>query len=91
MNNIPQRNARWYYLSALAHNGLGNQVTALEHMKRAVSMDPSNLEYLRALQAMENGGNVYRQQSEVYKTSCLGNPCCTCFMCWFFNACCCPC
>lgn len=91
LNNISQRNARWYYLSALAHNGLGNQVTALEHMKRAVSMDPGNLEYLRALQAMENGGNVYRQQSEGYKASCLSSPCCTCFMCWLFNACCCPC
>ena len=31
-----ERNARWYYLSALANDGLGNQVTALEHIKRAV-------------------------------------------------------
>ena len=36
------RNARWYYLSALAHNGLGNQVTALEHNRRAVSREPNN-------------------------------------------------
>lgn len=91
LNNIPQRNARWYYLSALANNGLGNQVTALEHIKRAVSMEPSNLEYIRTMQAMENGGNFYRQQSEVYKSSCYSNPCCTCCMCWAFNACCCPC
>ena len=32
---------RWYYLSALANDGLGNQVTALEHIRRAVSMDPA--------------------------------------------------
>ena len=52
LQSIPQRNARWYYLSALANRGLGNQVTALEHIKRAVSMDPGNLEYLHTLSAM---------------------------------------
>lgn len=58
-----QRNARWYYLSALAHNGLGNQVTALEHIRRAVSMEPDNRVYLDALSAIENGGQAYRQQA----------------------------
>ena len=57
------RNAQWYYLSALAHNGLGNQVTALEHIRRAVSMEPDNYTYLQALSAIENGGRVYRQQA----------------------------
>ena len=58
-----QRNARWYYLSAMANNGLGNRVTALEHIKRAVSMDPSNMEYLYAMQQIERGGANYRQQT----------------------------
>ncbi len=57
------RNAQWYYLSALAHNGLGNQVTALEHIRRAVSMEPDNRVYLDTLSAMENGGETYRQQA----------------------------
>ena len=52
---------QWYYLSALAHNGLGNQVTALEHIRRAVSMEPDNYTYLQALNAIENGGSVYQQ------------------------------
>ena len=39
LNNSTDRNARWYYLSALANQGLGNQVTALEHIRRAVSME----------------------------------------------------
>ena len=30
LQNCPEKNARWYYLSALANDGLGNQVTALE-------------------------------------------------------------
>ena len=57
------RNARWYYLSALANNGLGNQVTALEHIRKAVSMEPDNREYLDALNAIQHGGTAYRQQA----------------------------
>lgn len=64
LNNCTVKNARWYYLSALANNGLGNQVTAIEHIRRAVSMDPANPEYLRVLDAIENGGTAYRRQAE---------------------------
>ena len=46
LNNSTNRDARWYYLSALANQGVGNQVTALEHIRRAVSMEPDNQEYL---------------------------------------------
>ena len=91
LNNIPERNARWYYLSALANRGLGNQVTALEHIKRAVSMDPSNLEYLRTLSAMENGGTEYRQQAGNYKGFHTASPCTSMFLCWLLNLCCCHC
>ena len=67
LSNSTQRDARWYYLSALAHNGLGNQVTALEHIRRAVSMEPDNAEYLRTLDAIENGGSAYRQQAGSFR------------------------
>ena len=63
LENCETKNARWYYLSAVANNGLGNQVTALEHIKKAVSMDPSNMEYLYALEQIENGGAAYSQQA----------------------------
>ena len=29
LNNCREKNARWYYLSALANDGLGNQVTMI--------------------------------------------------------------
>ena len=51
LNNTADKDARWYYLSALANDGLGNQVTALEHIRRAVSMEPDNREYLQTLDA----------------------------------------
>jgi molecular chaperone DnaJ len=68
--------AQWYFLSALAHNGLGNQVTALEHIRRAVSMDPDNPMYLQALDAMENGGTVYQQQAGNYRGYAWGGSSC---------------
>ena len=68
--------AQWYYLSALTHNGLGNQVTALEHIRRAVSMEPNNYTYLQALNAMENGGAVYQQQAGNYRGYMWGGSSC---------------
>lgn len=55
LDNCTQRDGRWYYLSAVANDALGNQVTALEHIRRAVSMEPQNPEYLDALNRMEHG------------------------------------
>ncbi len=66
LENSAERDARWYYLSAVANDGLGNQVTALEHIRRAVSMEPDNATYLRALDRMENGGSTYREHAEDY-------------------------
>lgn len=67
LENSPEKNARWYYLSALANDGLGNQVTALEHIKRAVSMEPGNTLYLQTLQEIENGGAAYRRQAGAFR------------------------
>jgi molecular chaperone DnaJ len=90
LNSTGEKNARWYYLSALANNGLGNQVTALEHIRRAVSMEPDNMEYLRTLEAIQQGGTVYRQQAENYGGfEMRGDPCGNLLWCWLMNLCCC--
>ena len=34
------RTARWYYLSSLANQGLGNSIDALQDARRAVQLDP---------------------------------------------------
>ena len=67
LQNISDHSARWYYLSALANYGLGNQVTALEHIRKAVSMDPGNAEYIQTLSAMEGGGYTYRQSAGQFR------------------------
>lgn len=80
------RDARWYYLSALANQGVGNQVTALEHIRRAVSMEPDNTEYLDALNAIEHGATAYRRQAEGFRGFTMrGNPCANLLLCWLCN------
>lgn len=90
LQNCEKREARWYYLSALANNGLGNQVTALEHIRRAVSMEPDNYEYLQALSMIENGGAAYRQHAGGYRTFHMGQSTCLPFcLCYILQLLCC--
>lgn len=62
--NITDRGAEWYYYSAMANSGAGNKITALEHAKTAVQMEPNNLEYQHLLNQIQNGGRMYQQQSQ---------------------------
>ena len=88
LKNSADRNARWYYLSAIANNGLGNQVTALEHIRRAVSMEPDNMEYLQLLEQIESGGSTYRRQAGNFGGFTLGGSSifslCLCYLCQMF-------
>ena len=88
--DVPQRDGRWYYYSAFANSGLGNNVTALEHAKIAVDMDPGNIEYAKLLKILESGGTWYRNRQEPYASGmdpsglclklCLANLACNfCF------------
>ena len=88
--NSANKDARWYFLSALANDGLGNQVTALEHMRRAVSMDPDNMEYLQILQQMANGGSTYRRTAGNYRGFAMGgSPCSSLCLCYLVQMFCC--
>ncbi len=90
LQNSSDRNARWYYLSALANDGLGNQVTALEHIRKAVSMEPDNQEYLNALNEIEHGGAAYRQQAGNFRGFSMGgDPCSSLCLCYIAHLFCC--
>ena len=90
LSNSADKNARWYYLSAVAHYGMGNQVTALEHIRRAVSMEPDNQEYLNLLNRIEYGGSNYRQQAGNFGGfSMRMDPCTNLCLCWVINLFCC--
>ena len=90
LGNSSERNARWYYLSALANDGLGYQVTALEHIRRAVSMEPGNPVYLETLEQIQSGGAAYRRQAGNYRGFGMGiSPCASLCLCYFLNRLCC--
>lgn len=79
LNGIPfgERKARWYYYSAVANQGAGNNIIAKEHAQRAVEMEPSNMEYRQFLQHLEFGGTWYTNMGSNYDRpySSAGNWC----------------
>ena len=63
LDGMNSRSARWYYLSSLANQGLGNSIDALQDARRAVQLDPNNTEYRMHLQRLQNPGRTYRTQT----------------------------
>lgn len=57
---VPLRSARWYYYSAVANAGVGNNILSLEHARQAVNMDPGNAEYREFLNQIEGRGQRYQ-------------------------------
>ena len=57
------RNARWYYLSALANYGLGNRIVAMQQAQTACNMEPGNAEYQSLLAELKSGGSYYKTYS----------------------------
>lgn len=66
LDGIKERNALWYFYSASANSGLGNNVTALEHAREAVRLEPENIQYRMLLERMESGGSWYQQRQTMY-------------------------
>ena len=66
LDGIRERNALWYFYSASANSGLGNNVTALEHAREAVRLEPENIQYRLLLERMESGGSWYQQRQTMY-------------------------
>ena len=63
LDSMNSRSARWYYLSSVANQGLGNSIDALQDARRAVQLDPNNTEYQMHLRRMQNPGQTYRTQT----------------------------
>ena len=68
-----ERNARWYYYSAIAHSGMGNNVAALEHAKRASALEPGNADYQSLVRRFESGGSWYEQRQASYGYPSFGS------------------
>ena len=68
-----EKNARWYYYSAIANSGLGNNVAALEHAKKASALEPGNYDYQNLVRQLESGGQWYQQRQSAYGYPNAGN------------------
>lgn len=97
LNEITSRNAQWYYVSAVAHSGAGNNATALQYARTAVQMEPNNYEYQRLVHQLESPGFSYQHSQQSYMnggsfddSGCLR--CCAAnLLCNVFLNCCCNC
>ena len=63
LDGVSNRTARWYYLSSLANQGLGNSIGALQDARRAAQMEPGNTEYQVHLRNLQSSGQTYRTQT----------------------------
>lgn len=90
LNRMKERTARWYYFSAAANQGAGNNVIAMEHAKKAVEMEPSNMEYRQFLQNLEYGGTWYQNMGQAYGKPFNASGLCIslCCMSMCFSGCC---
>ncbi len=60
LNNISIRNAEWHFLMGMVMKKKGWYDMAYEHLNRAASMEPGNMEYRQARDSMDYGGVGYR-------------------------------
>ncbi|MCI5621899.1 MAG: J domain-containing protein [Lachnospiraceae bacterium] len=73
LRDMSNRSARWYYYSAVAQHGLGNNVTAIEFANKAVQMEPSNMEYRQLQQQLAYSGNWYQNMGSGYERPYSGS------------------
>ncbi len=68
LSEISIKNARWYYYSAMANSGAGNNIEALEHAKLAAQMEPDNQQYQILYSQLNSGAQWYQNTGNMYGT-----------------------
>ena len=98
LDDIEIKNGRWYYLSAVANMGLNNQSIALEHIDRAINMEPDNMEYKMLKLRFQGNSDRYFARGTSYgmpdiSSGMCGNDFCynylMCSICTPWGGCCC--
>ncbi len=88
--NVNERNAAWYYASAIANFNAGNRVTAVQHARAAARMEPGNRAYRSLLDQLEQPAGGYRQAvnlsgiggiGKLFAGICLANVLCRICIC----------
>ncbi len=78
LSNIGNRTAMWYYYSAIANMGIGNNLVAVDHAKQAAAMEPHNMEYVNFANQLQFRGQRYQTMGGGYGRQSFGtgNLCC---------------
>ena len=69
LNEIKNRDAQWYYISAIANNGAHNYAIALEHAKMAAKLEPDRVEYQRYVEQLQGHNTSYQRMQHTYTPS----------------------
>ena len=77
LNEVPQKNGEWYFLSGSIAYRKGWLDEAMQNYSLACQMDPGNMEYRQAM--MQQGGQAYRPYG--YSGGMDGLDCCTSLLC----------
>nr|WP_279380028.1 tetratricopeptide repeat protein [Sporosalibacterium faouarense] len=90
LEQISNRNAEWHFLKGVILLRKGWHDQAINYIKRAVNMDPSNAEYRALLNNLSFRSNTYREygHSRGYRRDPAACEICQCLIC---SDCCCEC
>lgn len=94
LEGIQNRNAQWYYFSAIANAGLGNNIRAQEMARQAMEMEPNNAQYQMLWQQLQSGRQWYGNMAGGYgrPEMSMDNICCQILALNMMCGCCCrPC
>lgn len=79
LNQMPQRNAEWYFLAGSIAYRRGWLDEARQNYQMAVQLDGNNMEYRQALAMLQTAGPMYRNGG--YSSAADAMDCCTALMC----------
>ena len=66
LSSISVHSAQWYYYSAIANNGLGNNVIAKQHAQQAANMEPGNMSYQQLVNQLNGSTGWYTDRQTTY-------------------------
>ena len=73
LGQVKNRTAAWYYYSAIANAGIGNNVLSLEHARTASQMEPANQTYRDLVTRLSSGTGWYQNRQTTYSPA-MGDP-----------------
>lgn len=89
LNGISNRNARWFYYSAIANVGVGNRSLGFEHARTAANMEPANADYRNLVNQLSWQTGRYEAGQARYGGRSTGNDLANaCCQLWVADTCC---